>query len=115
MLSPVLSAISAQDQATLVVLCLAGLFFVVQVVDKSTATWHRLKRRPSVDEVFATKPELLKVREEVKGIEERIESRMENSFAEQGRRIDGLEKTLSTFTQEISRSLGRIEGHIKTD
>lgn len=108
-----LAAFSLNDQALLVVLALTGLFFVVKLVDAATATWHRLRRTPPAEEVFATKPELNEVRQQVHKMEGRIEARIQRGFHEQGDRIERLERTMSTFTEEMSRSLGRIEGKLE--
>lgn len=110
MFAPVLAAIDASDHATLVLLAITGGFFVLQVIDKGTAVWKRFKADPTPAELYATKDEL-------RAMELRIEKRIgehlgaiQAKIASTEAKISNMERTLTSFVEEISRSIGRLEG-----
>lgn len=115
MFAPTLAAIEASDHSVLVMLAITGGFFVLQVVDKGTAVWKRFKEDPAPADRFATKDEL-------RAMELRIEKRIGENLGAINTKIgsmDGkvgaMERTLTSFVEEISRSIGRLEGAAGTN
>jgi hypothetical protein len=102
----ILAAIEPADHGQLLLLILAGLFALVAALDRGFAIFHRFKKVPAPDEVFATKKELSDYRA---ATDHRLEA-MESSFA---RGLRDLQHTLETELRAVNRSLGRLEGQIQ--
>lgn len=88
---------------------------VIGTAAAAVSIWANLRRRPTHDEVFATKSELA-------AAEGRLEARYKISLDEIGAQMRAvfskLDKQSATFqehAQEMERALGRIEGQLNKE
>ncbi|HPA21464.1 MAG TPA: hypothetical protein PLU30_27230 [Verrucomicrobiae bacterium] len=89
---------------------LAGFAVIVSIGAGLATIWDKFRRKPPVDETFATKAE-------VRSMEERLtvaisETRADNKKMEDAvfHRINEVDKTLATGMRDVARSVGQLEG-----
>lgn len=93
-----------------------GLGFLVQIAGGVVTIWYRVKRRPPVEQTFATKEEL-RLHAEAQEVERiRMERRIQEITEDRKRnvailheKIDRLSTSIQMTFMDIARDLGRFE------
>jgi len=96
--------------AVLGALVLVGVAFVVSIVANLAKCWEVLRTKPAAHETYATKEELAAMEARLNLARASDASSADHWRGEMTAKVDGLGRTFQTFTSELMRAIGRLEG-----
>lgn len=96
--------------AVLAALLLMALSFVVSLVANLAKCWDVFRAKPAAHEMYATKDELAAMEARLNRARQSDASNADHWRGEMTAKVDGLGKTFQSFTNELMRAIGRLEG-----
>lgn len=94
---------------------LMGGAFLVSLVANLARCWEVFRTKPPAHETYATKEELAAMEQRLNLALQNNQSNADHWRGEMTAKVDGLGKTFQSFTNELMRAIGRLEGKAKPE
>ena len=96
-----------------------GAFIVIcgillGILQSIVTIWGKLRRNPSVDQMFATKAELANLEQRLMNSVAENRRQNEVDFSKLGEKVDASSATMNALSNDLMRAIGRVEGALKT-
>lgn len=101
--------------AVLGAVLLMAVSFLVSLVSNVARCWEVFRTKPPALEAYATKEELAAMEQRLNLALAHSQSNADHWRGEMTAKVDGLGKTFQSFTNELMRAIGRLEGSGKAE